>query len=89
MSCKTPTLHCTAPDQFTDAQFTPPTRQDKTVLHVSCLLCRFELDDCSERVQTSDFLSATVFGCRESDLHRRRGLETDKTVLSCLAYRAV
>jgi len=28
------------------------TRHDKTVLTVSCLVCRYELDDCSERVQT-------------------------------------
>ena len=38
------------------------TRRDKTVLSGSC---RCELDDCSGRVQTSDFLSATVLSCRE------------------------
>ena len=36
------------------------TRLDKTVLSVSCVVCRCELDDCCERVQTSHFLSATV-----------------------------
>ena len=47
-----------------NARFTPPARHDKTVLSASCLVCRCELDDCSERVQTSDFLSATYFICR-------------------------
>jgi len=65
------------------------TRHDKTVLSVSCLVCRCELDDCSERVQTSNFLSAsaTVLSCRESHSHRRSGGDTDKTVLSYLAWR--
>ena len=63
------------------------TRHDKTVLSVSCLVCRCELDDCCERVQTSNFLSATVLGCRESSSHCRSGHDTDKTVLSCLAWR--
>ena len=31
-------------------------RHDKTVLSVSCLAWRCELDNCSERVQTSNFL---------------------------------
>jgi len=30
----------------TNAQFTPPARQDKTVLSVSCLVWRCELDNC-------------------------------------------
>jgi len=63
------------------------TRHDKTVLSVSCLVCRCELDDCSERVQTLNFLSATVLSCRESNSQRRGGRDTDKTVLSCLAWR--
>jgi len=63
------------------------TRHDKTVLSVSCLVFRCELDDCSERVQTLNFLSATVLSCRESNSHRRGGRDTDKTVLSCLAWR--
>jgi len=50
---------------------------------LSCLMWRCELDDCSERVQTPNFLSATVFSCRESSSHRRSGRDTDKTVLSC------
>jgi len=62
------------------AQFTPPARQDKTVLSVSCPVCRFE------RVQTSNFLSARVSSCRESNSHRGSGRDTDKTVLSCLAW---
>jgi len=62
-------------------------RHDKTVLSVSCLAWRCELDHCSERVQTSNFLSATVLSCRESNSHRRRGCDTDRTVLSCLAWR--
>ena len=45
------------------------------------------MDDCSERVRTSNFLSATVLSCRESNSHRRSGRDTDKTVLSCLAWR--
>jgi len=49
------------------------TRHDKTVLSVSCLVCRCELDDCSERVQTSNCMSATDLHCRESNSHRRRG----------------
>jgi len=63
-------------------------KHDKTVLSVSCLVtlaCRCELDDCSERVQTSNFLSATVLSCRKFNSHRRSGRVTDKTVLSCLA----
>ena len=35
-------------------------------------------------VQTSNFLSATVWSCREFNSHRRSGRDTDKTVLSCL-----
>ena len=62
------------------------TRHDKTVLSVSCPVCRCEFDDCSERVQTSNFLSATVLSCRESSSHRRSGRDTDKTVWSCLAW---
>jgi len=49
---------------------------------LSCLMWRCELYDCSERVQTPNFLSATVFSCRESSSHRRSGRDTDKTVLS-------
>jgi len=63
------------------------TRHDKTVLSVSCLVCRCELGDCSGRVRTSNFLSATVLSCRKSSSHHRRGRDTDKTVLSCLAWR--
>jgi len=63
------------------------TRHDKTLLSASCLVCRCELDDCSESVQTSNFLSATVLSCRKSNSHRRSGRDTDKTVLSCLAWR--
>ena len=37
------------------AQFTPLARHDKTVLSVSCLACRCELNDCCKRVQTSTF----------------------------------
>ena len=48
-------------------QFTPPARHDTTVLSVSLLVCRCELDDCSERAQTLYFLSATVLSCRETD----------------------
>jgi len=61
---------------------------DKTRrFRLSCLVCRCELDDCFERVQTSNFLSATVLSCRESNSHCRNGRGTDKTVLSCLAWR--
>jgi len=63
------------------------TRHKKTVLSVSCLVRRRELDNCFERAQTSNFLSATVLSCRESSSHRRSGRDTDKTVLSCLAWR--
>ena len=63
------------------------TRHDKTVLSVSCLACRCKLDDRSEGVQTSNFLSATVSSCRESNSHRRNWRDTDKTVLSCLSRR--
>ena len=60
---------------------------DKTRrFRLSCLVCRCELDDCFERVQTSNFLSATVLSCRESNSHLRNGRGTDKTVLSCLAW---
>jgi len=62
-----------------------PTRQ--SILSVSRLVCRCELDDCSERVQTSHFLYETVLSCRESNSHRRSGRDTDKTVLSCMARR--
>jgi len=55
-------------------QFTPPhTRHDKTVLSLSCRVCRCGLDDWCERVQTSDSLSATVLSWRESNSHRRSG----------------
>ena len=59
-----------------------------TDLSVSCRVCRCELVDCSECVQTWNyFLSATVLSCRESNSHRRSGRDTDKTILSCLAWR--
>jgi len=63
------------------------TRHDKTVLSLSCRVCRCGLDDCCERVQTSDFLLATVLSCRESVSHRRSERDADKTVLSCLSWR--
>jgi len=63
------------------------TGHDKMVLSVSCLMYRYELGDCSERIQISNFLSATVWSCRESNSHRRSGRDTDKTVLSCPAWR--
>jgi len=63
------------------------TRHDKTVLSVSCLVRRCELDDCSERVRTSNFLSATVLSCRESSSHRRSGRDTDKTRRFCRVWR--
>ena len=43
------------------------TRHDKTVLSVSCLAWRFEL-------QTSNFPSATVLSCRESNSHHVSGV---------------
>jgi len=67
---------------LSNAQFTPPARHDTTVVSVSCLVCRCELDDCSERVQTSDFLSATVLSFRESNSYRRR--RQDSLVVSCV-----
>ena len=70
-----------------NAQFTPPARHNKTVLSLSCLMCRCKLDECAKRVQSSSFLSATVLSCREYNSHRRTGRDTDKTVLSCLAWR--
>ena len=61
------------------------TRHDKTVQSVSCLVCRCELDNCSERVQTSSFLSATVLSCRESKftLPKRTRHRQDIFVVSC------
>jgi len=56
------------------------------VLSVSFLVCWCELDDCCERVQTSNFLSATLLSCWESNSHLRSGRDADKTVLSCLAW---
>jgi len=70
-----------------NAQFTPHARHDKTVLSVSCLVCQCELDDFSERVRTSNFPSPTVLRCRESNSHRRDRQDTDRTVLSGLAWR--
>jgi len=59
---------------------------DKTVLYVSCLVCRCGLDDCSERVQTFS-VGDGLPSCRESNSHRRSGRGTDRTVSSCLAWR--
>ena len=83
----TPTLHALV-GAVGPTQFAPPhqTRQDGPVCIVSGVP-RCELDDCSERVQISNFLSATVLSCRESNSHRRSGCSTDKTVLSRLAWR--
>ena len=52
---------------------------EKTVLSLLCLACRCELDHCSERVQTSNFLSVTVLSCLESNSHRQSRHNTDKT----------
>ena len=51
------------------------------------MVCRCELDNFSERLQTSNFLSATVLSCRDSSSYRQSGRDTEKTVLSCLAWR--
>jgi len=61
------------------------TRHDKTVLSVSCLAWRCELNNCYQRVQTSHFLSATVFSCRESNSHYRGRHDADRIVLLGLA----
>ena len=67
-----------------------PTHAAPYTTRRSCL-CRVwcELDDCSQRAQTSNyFLSATVLSCLwESSSHHRGGRDTDKTVLSCLVWR--
>ena len=62
-------------------------RHDKTIVSVSCRARRCELDNCSERVQTSNFLSATVLSCGESNSHHQNERNTDKTVLSCLVWQ--
>jgi len=51
------------------------------------LLCLCVLDNCYLRVQTSNFPSATVLSCRESNSRRRGRHDTDRTVLSCLVWR--
>ena len=66
------------------------TRHDKTVMSVLRLVWQwqFELDNCCWRVLTSNFPWATVLSCRrESSSHRQRKRYTEKTVLSCLAWR--
>jgi len=63
------------------------TRYDKTVVSVSCLAWRCELDNCYWRVLTSNFLSATVLSCRESSSHRRGRQDADRTVLSGLVWQ--
>ena len=68
-------------------QFTRHNRHDKTIVSVSCRVRRCELDNCSERVQTSNFLSATVLSCGESNSHHQNERNTDKTVLSCLVWQ--
>ena len=49
----------------TNAQFTPPARQDKTVLSVSCLVWRCELDKIAINAFRVQFFcrSATVLSC--------------------------
>jgi len=56
-------------------------------MSVSCLAWRYELDSYYKRIQTSNFLSATVLNCRQSNSHHRSGRDTEKTVLSCPAWR--
>ena len=74
-----PTCMCCTPRTQSSTRI-PPDRQDKTVLCVSCLyVCRYVLDDCCERVQTSEFVSVTVLSCRESNSHRRSGRDRDQT----------
>jgi len=51
-----------------------------SAISVSCLMCLCALDDCSERDQTTHFLSATVLSCEKSNSHRRSGRDTEKTV---------
>ena len=87
---RTPTRRIDAYRQKRPASVVPNshrhTRHDKMILSVSCLVCRCELDDRSERVRTSNFLSATVLSCPETNSHRRSGRDADKTVLLCLAW---
>ena len=65
-------------------QFTPPhqTRQDGPV----CVESGVSVGIRRLLWTCSDF-SATVLSCRESCSHRRSGRDTDKTALSCLAWR--
>ena len=79
-------LHCVPKERSPGLRRCGGGRQaGATVL--SRLVCRCELNDCSERVRTTNFLSATVLSCRESNSHRRSGRDADKTVLSCLVWR--
>ena len=66
------------------------TRHDKTVLSVSCM--GYELDNAINvfRFQIFCRRQSWVFVCRVSNSHSRSGRDsgdTDKTVLSCLAWR--
>ena len=49
---------------------------------LNAVVCRCELDDCSERVQTSNFLSATVLSSPKRTRHRQ-----DSFVVSGVAVR--
>ena len=82
MALHSGTSTCTQPT--TDLLALCPVRTTRR----SCLFRVWcELDDCSERVQSSNVLSATVLSCRESNSQRRGGRDTDKTVLSRLVCR--
>jgi len=69
-----------------NAQFTPPhqTRQDGPVCVVSGVNWTIALNAFRFRISCRP---ATVLSCRESSSHRRSGRDTDKTVLSCLAWK--
>jgi len=80
-------IQCRVWQRECNTQFTPSARPNKTVASVSRLRRRCKSDNCSERVQISNFPSATVFSSRESNSHHRRRRDEDATVLYCLAWR--
>ena len=68
-------------------QFTPDTTRQSCLCRVWCACVNWTI--ALNVFRLPHFLSATVLSCRESNSHcqQQSGRDTDKTVLSCLAWR--
>jgi len=73
-------------DELTNAQFTPPTRHDKTVLSLSRLVCRCEFGHSCERVQLCKFSVGDSLGLSGNPIHTTEA-DATQTKQFCRVWR--